>query len=68
MKEKILVDNHLWRFDTGIMNITNSTTLNASESILVLIASNYTNNGFYRTSAYANSSNYNDSETGLILT
>jgi len=56
-----------WRFDTGLVNITNSTSLNASESILVYIASNYTTAGIYKTNAVVNTTTYNDSEYGVIL-
>jgi len=57
-----------WKFDTGIQNITNSTSLNASESILVFIASNYTTSNIYKTTAFVNTSTYNDTEYGVILT
>ena len=56
-----------WRFDTGIQNITNSTSLNASESILVYIASNYSLSNIYQTTAYTNTSMYNDTENGVII-
>ena len=57
-----------WTFNTGAQNVSNSTTLNASESILVYIASNYTISSIYKTTAYANSTTYNDTEYGVILT
>jgi hypothetical protein len=57
-----------WKFDTGIINITNSTSLNASESIFVYIASNYTSSKIYKTNTYINTTGYNDSETGIIIT
>jgi len=57
-----------WMFNTGIQNVSNSTSLNASESILVYIASNYTTAGIYKTNALVNTSVYNDTENGVILT
>ena len=57
-----------WTFNTGVLNVSNSTSLNASESILVYIASNYTTAGIYKTNALVNTSVYNDTETGIILT
>jgi hypothetical protein len=72
---EIIIKNNLnatqsltWKFDTGIQNITNSTSLNASESFLVFIASNYTTSNIYRTTAYVNASTYNDTEYGIIMT
>jgi len=55
-------------FNTGVQNVSNSTSLNASEFILVYIASNYTTAGIYKTNALVNTSVYNDTETGIILT
>jgi len=57
-----------WMFNTGIQNVSNSTSLNASENILVYIASNYTTSNIYKTNAFVNTTNYNDSEYGVILT
>ena len=59
-----------WTFNTGIQNITSNQTitLNSSESILVYIASNYTTPSIYKTTAYTNTTGYNDTETGIILT
>ena len=56
-----------WNFNTGVANVTNSTTLNASESIFVFIASNYTASSVYKTIAFVNTTTYNDSENGVIL-
>jgi len=57
-----------WKFNTGVQNVTNSTSLNASESILMFIASNYTTADIYKTNAYINTTIYNDTEQGIILT
>ena len=57
-----------WRFNNGVSNIMNSTTLNATESIMIFIASNYTSTGIYPTNAYVNTTTYNDNESGVILT
>jgi len=57
-----------WTFNTGAVNVTNATSLNASESIFVYIASNYSSSNIYRTNAYINTSTYNDTENGFILT
>ncbi|MGV8171398.1 MAG: RHS repeat domain-containing protein [Candidatus Woesearchaeota archaeon] len=57
-----------WKFDTGILNVTNFTSLNASESILIFIASNYTSSNIYQTNAFINNSIYNDTECGVVVT
>jgi len=59
-----------WTFNTGIQNITSNQTiiLNSSESILVYVASNYTTSMVYMTNAFVNTTTYNDTEQGIILT
>jgi hypothetical protein len=71
---ELIVKNNLnntqsftWKFDTGITNVTNGTYLNASESIFVYIASNYTTSKIYQTTALVNTTAYNDTENGVIL-
>jgi len=56
-----------WAFNTGITNVTNSATLNSSESIFIYIASNYTTSSVYKTTAFTNTSTYNDTESGVVL-
>jgi YD repeat-containing protein len=71
---ELIVKNNLnntqsftWKFDTGVANVTNATYLNASESIFVYIASNYTTSKVYQTTALVNTTAYNDTEYGVIL-
>ena len=59
-----------WTFNTGVQNVSNQTILNASEFILVYVASNYSSSGIYITNASVSSLGLlcSDSETGMILT
>jgi hypothetical protein len=57
-----------WVFNSGSSNISSNqpTNLNASETVFVYIASNYSNSDVYKTTATANSSSYNDTENGVV--
>jgi len=59
-----------WRFHDGLKFIYSNQTLplNASESILVFIATNYSDSNVYETYAYANTSAYFSATTSVILT
>ena len=64
-----LIANFLsWTVDTGEQNIssTQSTTLNNSEGVIIIIESNYTGSNVYVTKPTVNSSSYNDTSTGDV--
>jgi|GEM_PF-1699055 len=54
-----------WKFDTGVQNITNTSTLN--QSMMLFIQSKYSASGVYRTRANINASNNLDNRTGLVI-
>ena len=62
--------NTTWTFNTGVQNISGSSMLNATDSVFLFIASNYTASNVYQTNASASmiGTLYSDSETGIILT
>lgn len=62
-------DNISWTIDTGEQNITSSqvTTLNNSESVFIIIESNYTSSNVYVNKPTVNSSSYNDSSTSVAV-
>ncbi len=59
--------NISWTVDTGEQNITSTqtTTLNNSEQVIVIIESNYTGSNVYVTRPTVNSSSYNDTTAGV---
>ena len=61
--------NISWSIDTGQQNITsnNLTTLNNSETIIVVVETNYTSSAVYPSIARVNSSSYNDTATGVVV-
>jgi hypothetical protein len=62
--------NISWLYNSGVQNITSNQNiaLNSSETIFVYIASNYTYSDIYQSNAYVNSSSYNDTKYGVIVT
>lgn len=57
-----------WQFDTGTENVSsNDSVIITSENLFIYIASNYTSAGVYPTTAIVNSSQYNDSQSGVVI-
>jgi hypothetical protein len=59
--------NLSWRLNTGRENVSSSLSLNISDDVFVIIESNYTSAGVYRTNASINSSTYSDSQSGVAV-
>jgi YD repeat-containing protein len=59
-----------WTFQTGDGEVVSKqvTTIDASDDVLVIIESDYSDSNVYNTSLYVNSSSFNDSAKGVIIT
>jgi len=57
-----------WKFNSGVQNISSNDVIDVlGEDVFVFIESNYSDEDVHKTRALINSSNYNDSETGVII-
>ena len=58
-----------WKFNNGVQNLSSPSpiAINALGQASVNISSNYTVDAVYQTKAYVNTSRYNDSEYGVII-
>jgi len=59
--------NLSWRLNTGSENVSSNISLNISDDVFVIIESNYTSTGVYKTQAVINSSSYNDTQSGVAV-
>jgi YD repeat-containing protein len=62
--------NISWTFNTGEKKVTNTQniSINAYENIVLIVVSNYSASSVYNTSLFVNSSMYDDSAKGVIIT
>jgi len=60
--------NISWSIDTGEQNLTSmqTTVLNNSEQVIIIIENNYTGSNIYIIRPTVNSSSYNDTSTGIV--
>ena len=71
---EIVVQNNLnktqefsWDFETGEENVTSTNIDILNDNLFVFIQSNYSEEGVYRTTATINSSDYNDTKKGVVV-
>ena len=57
--------NISWQLNTGVQNLTNSTTINTS--LFVFVQHNYSTSGVYRTIANISNTMYVDNKTGVVI-
>jgi len=59
--------NLSWRLNTGRENVSSNLSLNISDDVFIIVESNYTSTGVYKTNASINSTSYNDSQGGVVV-
>jgi hypothetical protein len=61
-----ITQSFTWKVDTTQQNISNTTTINSSD-VFIFVETNYTTKGVYKTTAFLNSSSYNDNQSSAVV-